>query len=145
MEKLFSKIEKPLMKIGDKINNILFFTILRDAFMLAFPVVIFGSLVTIIANFPFLNNIIGEQAAKQWAEMLSPATNASMNIMAVFVAAGIGYYYCKAKKCDGIFGAVVCICGFFTLFPWSKGIIYDGATDIAELANTTAAVYAPII
>lgn len=65
MEKLFSKIEEPLMRFGDKINNILFFNVLRDAFMVAFPVIIFGSLVTIIANFPFLDQLVGADAAKQ--------------------------------------------------------------------------------
>lgn len=63
MEKLFSKIEEPLMKFGERINNILFFQVLRDAFMVAFPLIIFGSVITIIANFPFLNEIIGVEAA----------------------------------------------------------------------------------
>lgn len=114
----FSKIEKPLMAFGDKINNILFFNVLRDAFMVAFPVIIFGSIVTIIANFPFLSNILGEETAKNWANLLAPASNASMNIMAMFVCCGIGYFFAKAKKCEGIFCAVVCLSAFFILFPW---------------------------
>lgn len=51
------------MKFGDRINNVVFFNVMRDAFMLALPLIIFGSIVTIIANFPFLDSIIGTENA----------------------------------------------------------------------------------
>ena len=59
----FEKIEEPLMSVGEKLNNNKILQILRDSFMLAFPLTIFGSITLIIANFPFLSDLIGAEAA----------------------------------------------------------------------------------
>lgn len=63
MNKLIDRIQEPMMKVADKFNQITFLLVIRDAFFICFPIVIFGSLVTIVANFPFLNFIIGEELA----------------------------------------------------------------------------------
>ena len=63
MNKLIDRIQEPMMKIADKFNTITFLCVVRDAFFICFPIIIFGSLVTIIGNFPFLNYIIGDELA----------------------------------------------------------------------------------
>ncbi len=60
-EKLVSQIQAPLMKFGEKLSRNKILQILRDAFMLAFPLTIFGSITLIIANFPFLAQTIGRR------------------------------------------------------------------------------------
>lgn len=144
MEKFFSKIEGPLMKFGDKIGSLLFFKVIQNAFMLAFPIIVFGSLVTIIGNFPFLDVMVGEDAATYWKTLLSPVGNATINAISIFVCVGIGYYYAKEKDCDGQFCVAVCLCSFFLLMPWmtgslvecdSKGIIPTNMDDLSVLAK----------
>lgn len=125
MEKLFSKVEEPLMKFGDKINNILFFEVLRDAFMLVFPLIIFGSVVTIIGNFPFLADIFGSDAAAQWRSLLTPASNATMNIMSLFVCVGIGYYYAKSKKVEPLICSAICVTSFLLMSLWLNGDLVE--------------------
>ena len=127
----FEKIEEPLMVFGDKINNIKFFAILRDAFMLAFPLTIFGSITLIIANFPFLSTDI--QAIL--GEYLGPASTATMNIMSVFVSIGIGYYYARSEDVDPIFGAVVSLVAFLILTPWLSGNLVE-VNDAGVTTNT---------
>lgn len=63
MNKLIDKIQEPMMKLADKFNSVTFLCVIRDAFFICFPIIIFGSLITIIGNFPFLNEIIGEDNA----------------------------------------------------------------------------------
>ena len=63
MNKLIEKVQEPMMKIADKFNTITFLCVIRDAFFICFPIIIFGSLVTIVGNFPFLNYMIGEELA----------------------------------------------------------------------------------
>lgn len=63
MNKLIDKIQEPMMKLADKFNSITFLCVIRDAFFIVFPIIIFGSLITIIGNFPFLSEIIGEDNA----------------------------------------------------------------------------------
>ena len=65
MNKLIDKVQEPMMNIADKFNTITFLCVVRDAFFICFPIIIFGSLVTIIANFPFLNYMIGEELAAE--------------------------------------------------------------------------------
>ena len=57
----FAKFRDPLMKLGEKFAQNKTLQILRDAFMLAFPLTIFGSITLVIANFPFLDKILWEQ------------------------------------------------------------------------------------
>lgn len=119
----YDKIEGPIMTIGEKINNIRFFSILRDSFMLAFPLTIFGSIMLIIANFPFMESMIGADALATLQAMLGPASLATMNVMSVWVAIGIGYYYSKSEDCDPIFGAAIALCAFFVVTPWVSGAV----------------------
>ncbi len=65
MKNWFTQFQAPLMKFGEKLSRNKILQILRDAFMLAFPLTIFGSITLIIANFPFLAQTIGESAGEK--------------------------------------------------------------------------------
>ena len=132
----YDKIEGPIMTLGEKINNISFFSILRDSFMLAFPLTIFGSIMLIISNFPYLGNLIGADALATLQTMLTPASLATMNVMSIPVCLGIGYYYSKSKDCDPIFGAAIALTAFLIVTPWVSGAVVAVDSDGA-LTGTT--------
>ncbi|MFC0297599.1 oligo-beta-mannoside permease IIC protein, partial [Geobacillus jurassicus] len=44
---LFEKLSKVLVPIAGKLNNSRYLQVLRDAFMLAFPLTIFGSIAVV--------------------------------------------------------------------------------------------------
>ena len=115
--KNLDRFTEPLIEFGAKLNNFKPLEILRDAFMLAFPLTIFGSITLIIANFPFLSQLIGETNAATLNTMLGPASTATMSIAAVFLCMGIGYYYSKSKDCDPIFGAAIALAAFLLVTP----------------------------
>lgn len=123
----FAKFRDPLMKLGEKFAQNKTLQILRDAFMLAFPLTIFGSITLVIANFPFLDKILGEQGAATLNALLGPASTATMSIATVFTVLGIGYYFSKDRKCDPIFGAAISLAAFIMITPMEvEHVLEDG-------------------
>ena len=57
---MFDKISQFLMPIAGKLNNNRYLGVLRDAFMLAFPLTVFGSIVVVLLNLPFLDSFLSE-------------------------------------------------------------------------------------
>lgn len=117
MGSIFSRFETSIMKFGEKLSANIFLKVLRDAFMISFPLVIFGSISLVIANFPFLDKILGAQGVETLKGLLGPASTATMSISTVFVVMGIGYYYSKEKEVEPIFGAAIALSAFILLTP----------------------------
>lgn len=113
----FDKMEEPIMVIGEKLNNNTILKILRDAFMLAFPLTIFGSVTLVIANLPFLDKLLGAEKLAVLQNMLNPASAVTMSIATVFIVLGIGYYLSKDQEVDALFGAAVAFAAFLVLTP----------------------------
>lgn len=124
---MFDKLESAIMVMGEKLNNNKILMVLRDSFMLAFPLTIFGSIMLVIANFPFLGNLIGEQNLASLQAILGPASTATMSVTTIFVAIGIGYYLCKEIGGEPIYGATVALVAFFLLTPFEAPIDDTGA------------------
>ncbi|MDR0846103.1 MAG: PTS sugar transporter subunit IIC [Lactobacillales bacterium] len=102
-----------MMPIANKIGGNLYLTVLRDAFMLAFPLTMFGSFVVVFNNLPFWPDSL----KSTFSNLFGAGQNATMSIMAVFVTFGIGYYLSKAKGVEGIFGGAVAFASFLILTP----------------------------
>ncbi|NPC93205.1 PTS cellobiose transporter subunit IIC [Bacillus sp. WMMC1349] len=115
---MFDKLSKFLVPIAGKLNNNRYLGVLRDAFMLAFPLTIFGSIMVVIANLPFLEKIMSKSALGTFQSALNVAPNATIKIMSLFVVFGIGYYLSKSYKVEAIFGGVVALAAFFILTPF---------------------------
>lgn len=113
----FDKMEEPIMVIGEKLNNNTILKILRDAFMLAFPLTIFGSITLVIANLPFLDKLLGAEKLAILQNMLNLASAVTMSIATVFIVLGIGYYFSKDQEVDALFGAAVALAAFLVLTP----------------------------
>ncbi|KPC98309.1 Oligo-beta-mannoside permease IIC component [Geobacillus sp. BCO2] len=115
---LFERLSKVLVPIAGKLNNSRYLQVLRDAFMLAFPLTIFGSIAVVIANLPFLDKVMSENSLNTLKEMLGVAPNATMGVMTIFVVFGIGYYLSKSYEVEGIFGGAIALASFLLLTPF---------------------------
>lgn len=85
------KLEDILLPIADNLNNNKYLSSLRDGFMVALPLIIFGSIFIVIANFPFLDKILSESQFSAWQAMVGPASESTLSIMGLYVIIGIGY------------------------------------------------------
>ncbi|MGY4689025.1 PTS cellobiose transporter subunit IIC [Salibacterium sp. K-3] len=115
--KFMDVLERILMPIAEKLNNNRHLTALRDGFLVALPLIIFGSIFVVIANFPFLDQLLSEEAFAAYQNALNPASAATLSIMGLFVIIGIGYKLVEHAGGEGIYGGVVALAGFLILTP----------------------------
>lgn len=121
MDKVMVFLEKYLLPLAEKLGQNKYLNVLRDAFMLSFPLTMFGSIFIVIANLPFLNFIMSEEKLTVLKGALAPAAEGSMLMMTVFVIMGIGYYLTSSYKIEGIFGSAIAISAFFLVTPFQNG------------------------
>lgn len=114
----FDTFSRFLVPIAGKLNNNRYLKVLRDAFMLAFPLTIFGSIAVVLANLPFLDKAMSEGALNTFRSALSVAPQATMGIMSVFVVFGIGYYLSKSYDVEAVFGGAIALVSFLILTPF---------------------------
>lgn len=117
MNKFMQLLEDVLLPIADKLNNNRYLTALRDGFMVALPLIIFGSIFVVIANFPFLDKLISEAAFTAYQDALGPASAATLSIMGIFVIIGIGYKLTEHYGGEAIYGGVVALAAFLIMTP----------------------------
>lgn len=117
MNRFMEVLENVLMPVADKLNNNRYLTALRNGFMVALPLIIFGSIFVVIANFPFLDSWLSEDAYATYKNALDPASGATLSIMGLFVIIGIGYKMVEQRKGEAIYGGVVAIAAFLILTP----------------------------
>src|SRR5699024_4683857 len=94
-----------------------YLTAFRDGFMVALPLIIFGSIFDVIANFPFLDHIISEYSFEAYQYAMVPASDATLSIMGIFVIIGIGYKLTEHYGGESIYGGVVAVASFLILTP----------------------------
>ncbi|SEO14540.1 PTS system, cellobiose-specific IIC component [Amphibacillus marinus] len=117
MNKFMEVLENVLMPIADKLNNNRYLTALRNGFMVALPLIIFGSIFVVIANLPFLDKVLSESALESYKNALDPASAATLSIMGLFVIIGIGYKMVEQRGGESIYGGVVAIGALLVLTP----------------------------
>ncbi|MCG1027097.1 PTS cellobiose transporter subunit IIC [Virgibacillus halodenitrificans] len=127
-------LEDFLLPIADKLNNNRYLTALRDGFMVALPLIIFGSIFVVIANFPFLDKLIGEEAFASYQNALGPASAATLSIMGTFVIVGIGYKLTEHYKGEAIYGGVVALASFLIMTPQ----VLEGVSGVIPTASLGA-------
>ncbi|MCP8950091.1 PTS cellobiose transporter subunit IIC [Bacillus safensis] len=115
---MFDKISAILVPIAGRLNNNRYLGVLRDAFMLAFPLTIFGSIMVVLMNLPFLDKIMSKTVLEGVQSALNIAPSATISIMSVFVVFGIGYYLSKSYDVEAVFGGVIALASFLILTPF---------------------------
>ncbi|MFD1067631.1 PTS cellobiose transporter subunit IIC [Oceanobacillus locisalsi] len=132
MNRFMELLENILLPIADKLNNNRYLTALRDGFMVALPFIIFGSIFVVLANLPFLDRLIGEEAFATYQNALAPASESTLSLMGLFVIVGIGYKLTQRYGLEAIYGGAVAIASFLILTPQVlEGVV--GAIPAASL------------
>ena len=114
MNGFMDKISEKILPLANALGQNRYLTVLRDAFMLSFPITMFGSIVVVINNLPFFN----DATKGTLSTLFGNGQNATMSIMTVFVTFGIGYYLSKSYDVEGIFGGAVSFASFLILSPF---------------------------
>ncbi len=124
MSQFMNFLGNMMLPFANKLSTNRYLNSLRDGFMVALPLTIFGSIFIVIANLPFLPSIMSEKALTTFKLALAPASEATFVIMTLFVVMGIGYsllnYY---NKKNDLFGGAIALATFFLLTPFENGSI----------------------
>ena len=80
MNKFLDQIGDKLLPLANKLAANRYLTVLRDAFMLSFPLTMFGSIVVVFNNLPFFN----DATKATLSNLFGSGQNATMSIMTVF-------------------------------------------------------------
>ena len=120
MERTFKeKLSEKLMSFAGIIGKNIYLLSLRDAFMLSFPLTMFGSILLVVTNFPGFS----EKAKEGLGALMGHSIESSMLLMSIFVSIGIGYYlylYKNPKRMqDAIYSGAVALVAFFIVTPFS--------------------------
>src|SRR5699024_5512302 len=132
MNNFIDKLAEKLTPLAAKLGSNRYLTVLRDAFMLAFPLTMFGSIVVVLNNLPFFS----DDTKGLLNGLFSNGQNATMSIMTLFVSFGIGYYLTQSYDEDGVFGGVVSLASFLILTPFSftvENVDVSGALSLDRL------------
>ncbi|MGL5902108.1 MAG: hypothetical protein ACRCZO_05425, partial [Cetobacterium sp.] len=62
MKGIMGSFEKVMMPLASKLGSNRYLNVIRDAFMLSFPLTIFGSMFVVLANLPFLDKFFSPEA-----------------------------------------------------------------------------------
>lgn len=114
MNGFMDKLSEKIMPLANWLGDNRYVMVLRDSFMLAFPLTMFGSIIVVINNLPFFN----DDTKGMLSNLLGNGQNATMSIMTVFVTFGIGYYLSQSYDVEGIFGGAVAFSSFLILTPF---------------------------
>jgi PTS system cellobiose-specific IIC component len=135
MNKFMDMLAEKIMPVAAKIGNNKYLTVLRDAFMLSFPLTMFGSIIVVINNLPFFN----DNTKATMSNLFANGQNATMSIMTVFVTIGIGYYFSKQEEVDGIFGGVISLASFLILTPFFTTFTQGNTTSGQQITKVILA------
>lgn len=133
MNNFMDKLGEKIMPLANLLGQNRYLMVLRDAFMLSFPLTMFGSIVVVINNLPFFN----DDTKGTLSTLFGNGQNATMSIMTVFVTFGIGYYLSKSYDVEAIFGGAVSFASFLLLTPFfietESGEVVSGVLSLDRL------------
>lgn len=119
MNKLLEALENKLVPIASKLNRNKYLASVRDGFVVTIPLTIFGSLILMITNFPFLEKIIGADSVTVLNTYLGHASTITMNLSCLVISFTIAYNLAKLNKIDRVFGGFIGLFSFLMLVPFT--------------------------
>ncbi|WP_285122232.1 PTS cellobiose transporter subunit IIC [Lactococcus petauri] len=127
MNKFMVLLSEKVLPVASRLGQNKYLTVLRDAFMVSFPLTMFGSLIVVFNNLPFWS----DSMKANLGNLFGNGQSATMSIMTVFVTLAIGYYWAKSEEIEAIFSGVVSLASFLILTPFAAIITSaDGATTV---------------
>lgn len=119
MEKLTLFLEQKLMPLGERINRIKLLQVIRDSMMPLIPLIISGSMVLLLLNFPWIDKVVPVGILTELKNILVPLYNGTMSIISLFIAFLIGYNYSKLTNKDEnpIFSGLISLVAFIIVTP----------------------------
>ena len=126
METMQAKMDATFVPIASKLNGQRHVAAVRDAFTLAFPLTLAGSIITLvnfavlspdgfIAKMLHLGDLVPNLADYQ--QIFTPILNGTTNIMSVLIVFLTAYKLAEANEGDKVLSSLCAIGTFFIIYP----------------------------
>lgn len=114
-----------LLPVANKISNNKVLQAMKDGFLIALPLTMFGSIVLALVNIPYLDKLIGPDALASLQAAATPIQNVTFNIMTMLTVMGTAFSLAKSLELKAIFATVTAFVGYMIMIPTAS---VDGST-----------------
>lgn len=134
-----NKLVEKLLVVAGKFSSQRHIAAIRDGFVSLIPITIIASFWVLINNLllspsnGLLKNITG---IERWLDLGNQIYNSSLGILAILIAATIGYKLAVSYQEEGLFGAVMGIISFFLVLP-AHNVITDSNGNVSTATAFT--------
>ncbi|MFS1030242.1 PTS sugar transporter subunit IIC [Enterococcus casseliflavus] len=114
-----------MMVFANKFSSQRHIAAIRDGFVALIPITIIASFWVLINNLilsPTNGLLKSINGAAQWMDLGNQVYNSSLGVLAILIAATIGYKLASSYQEDGLFGAVMGVISFFLVLPAQNAI-----------------------
>lgn len=137
---LMGRFEERLAPLAKRVGGNWFLNALRDSFAAIMPLLIIGSMFTLVANFPiaawtdFLTaTTVGPYTLKA---LISIPASCSVSMMALFIAFTVGYSCAEHMGVkDRLSAGIVSLTSWLILMPLFTEYTPEGSTEVVEIAS----------
>jgi len=132
MKKVEALIERLLMPIANRISNNKEINAVKDGMIKIMPLLLVGSLVLVITNFPYIEKIL--PGVDLWG-LMGKGYEATMGIAALIAAYTIAHAYAESLKSDGVYAGITSLSAYFVL---TNFFVVNGDSTVYGVISTSA-------
>lgn len=132
---VMDRLTKIMTPVANTINKSKHLKAIRDAFVLILPFTLIGSILTALATFPYLSEVLDEGIISFITTFVAPSSAFSSGIIAFFVVLGIGYFLSQQYEVNPINGAMIAMVNFLFQVPFT--LTTDGGESIGNAISLT--------
>lgn len=136
-----SNVVEKMLVVANKFSSQRHIAAIRDGFVALIPVTIIASFWVLINNLVLSpsNGLLKHfSGAARWMDLGNQIYNSSLGILAILIAATIGYKLAISYQEEGLFGAVMGVIAFFLVLP-AQNIVTDSNGETFTAAAFTQA------
>lgn len=135
MRKIENFLEKFLMPFASLISNNLVINSIKDGMMQILPLLLVGSIILVITNFPYIEVIF--PTVDLWA-IFGKGFEATMGIAALIASFTIAFNYAERLKSNGVYGAITSVVSYLVLtdfFVTANGEVVGGVISVSAFGS----------
>ena len=138
--KVLDVIEDKLMPLATVVGKNKYLITLRDTFAAIMPLIIAGSIFTLIKSFPvteWTNFLTGTKlGSMSLSDLINVPASCTLSMLALFTAFLIGYNFAEHEKLsDRLSAGLVSLVSWFMLMPQFTAFTPEGSTEVFNVAS----------
>lgn len=137
MQGFMDRLADVLGKFANRINNLRYIIVIKNAFAALIPVIITGAFGTLFSAMVFdAENGLAQIEALRFLESLKPISSAvsyvTLSFLTIYAVFLIGIELAKLNKISGVFPGIIAVMSYLSVNPMIFEFLHEDATVVAE-------------